>query len=66
MIIVCVSLRLRSDKFASFTVNFIIVFACPAGTGSVRSKLLQQSGSSYSEKSQKTDLYAGNTEELRG
>lgn len=60
----CFSMRPRSDKFVSFTVNFIVVLTCPAGPVSVHSKLLQQSGSSYSEKSQKADLYAGNTEKL--
>lgn len=66
MIIVCFSMRPVSDKFASFTVSIIIVLTCPAGPVSVCSKLLQQSGSSYSGKSQKTDLHAGNTKELVG
>lgn len=66
MIIMCVALRLRSDKFASFTVNFIGVLPCPAGPVSVLTKLQQQSGSSYSENSQKADLCAGNTKERLG
>lgn len=59
-------MRPMSDKFSPFTLNFIVVLACPAGPVSVCNKLLQQRGSSYSEKSEKTDLYAGNTENLVG
>lgn len=57
-------MRPISNKFSPFTVNFIMVLTCPAGPVSVCNKLLQQSGSSYSEQSQKMDLYAGNTEDL--